>query len=670
MDFIFHNNDRVVVLEFSNTSPKRNNSGFDENASNGNFDDDIEEFDYDPFETHDSLKTPASDLTKHSGKPKEVFKLPKENFDLDDDFDEDFDDDDEDESNESESREENENYKELSPEILSTSTSTVATTQRVVVITEAITSTEAPFNYEIQTTETTMKTIPTTTETLTTEGPSSTWQDEDFLTQEEVPLSTQSTTKSSIKNWYWSTPELRPTVTSTLMPSTSTSTTALPTTATSSSTSSTTTTTTTTPAPTTTPTTTQSSITTEIPVSSTVKTSRAHKTRKHHKKHQQNHAKETKVIDENPEFKVEDFDDLHPEIEMKLGEKSTTTGNNGKRKQKNPQGRQQNHARNKSSSAQQVPDSDSSETSYPIQKPKQARGKQKNSEIINLKKETSTKSATISSSYGEYSDFVDRKRMKMKRSAEYDNNNDDDKIKDNNLPENASPSVDEDEFILRDENGNRITPSQLLHHVSSNNYSNSVEFDRINKFLISIVGKNEKFDPKAIFSSSPTLEYINLAIALLVWSTRYPSVFWESSKAFTLIFSFQLLANSLDILVLYAGTGILFKVQTVGEFMTVNNHSSPLLLNGIVTLALTLLAFLLTILSSMILYLYGHSRLAAKIRDCKTITLKESDVWSYFSHCASLCFILALAVVKAPIIHDLVVSYRISLDRKLLYASE
>lgn len=85
---------------------------------------------------------------------------------------------------------------------------------------------------------------------------------------------------------------------------------------------------------------------------------------------------------------------------------------------------------------------------------------------------------------------------------------------------------------------------------------------------------------------------------------------------------------------------------------------------------MTLLAFILVIASSMILYLYGHSRLSAKIRDRHLITMKGGDIWSYFSHCASLCFILALSVVKAPVIHDLSVTYRASLDGTIFAASE
>lgn len=99
-------------------------------------------------------------------------------------------------------------------------------------------------------------------------------------------------------------------------------------------------------------------------------------------------------------------------------------------------------------------------------------------------------------------------------------------------------------------------------------------------------------------------------------------------------------------------------------------QAPPPLLNGCVTLALYLLATLLIIVSSMILYLYGHGRLGAQLRDRKLITMKGSDVWSYFAHCASFCFVLALSVVKAPLMHDLSTTYKGSLDGAVLAAGK
>lgn len=79
---------------------------------------------------------------------------------------------------------------------------------------------------------------------------------------------------------------------------------------------------------------------------------------------------------------------------------------------------------------------------------------------------------------------------------------------------------------------------------------------------------------------------------------------------------------------------------------------------------------MLVISSSLILYLYGHGRLSSRVRDRRLISTKSGDNWAYFAHCASLCFILALAVVKAPLMHDFSAIYKGSLDGAVLFAGE
>lgn len=66
------------------------------------------------------------------------------------------------------------------------------------------------------------------------------------------------------------------------------------------------------------------------------------------------------------------------------------------------------------------------------------------------------------------------------------------------------------------------------------------------------------------WSQPPSLEFINLVLALLVWSSRYPSVFWGTSKPFATIFSLQMLTNSIDILLGFAGVSVIYKLQIVG----------------------------------------------------------------------------------------------------------
>ena len=159
-----------------------------------------------------------------------------------------------------------------------------------------------------------------------------------------------------------------------------------------------------------------------------------------------------------------------------------------------------------------------------------------------------------------------------------------------------------------------------------------------------------------VFNNPPSAEFINLLFALLVWSVRYPAVFWTTTKSFATIFSVQMIAAAADIIFSYVGVSSLFKLQIYSQLQPIQNLG--LVLNASVTLALFLLSVLLILSSSMVMYLYGHGRLSAKVRERSIISFKSNESWIYFAHCASLCYILSLAVVKAPLLNDLSAAYR------------
>ncbi|XP_058115880.1 protein tincar [Anopheles ziemanni] len=232
------------------------------------------------------------------------------------------------------------------------------------------------------------------------------------------------------------------------------------------------------------------------------------------------------------------------------------------------------------------------------------------------------------------------------------------------------PSVDEDEFIIKDENGMEIKPAFLIGAAPGNLTFRPMQLVGFPALLAKLFGSpaDRQFSAGSAWSTVPSAEFVNLAVALAVWAVRYPSVFWHTSKSFACLFSLQMIANGVDILLSFAGASVLYKLQTLGQALPL--QAPALILNGTVTVALTILALVLTIASSMVLYLYGHGKLAAKVRDRRMITAKQSaDVWAYFAHCSSLCFVLALAVVKAPLMHDLSATYRGSLDGAVLAAA-
>ncbi|KAG7190212.1 hypothetical protein KM043_006336 [Ampulex compressa] len=185
-----------------------------------------------------------------------------------------------------------------------------------------------------------------------------------------------------------------------------------------------------------------------------------------------------------------------------------------------------------------------------------------------------------------------------------------------------------------------------------------------------------------------TLEYLNYAAALGVYSVRYPAVFWSCNKALGTIFSLQLVVNSAQSLLAYAGMSVLYKVQVVGPLKvlpllrhrTVATTStistifgdSYFLLNPHVTLVLFALSSLLVLCSSMVMYFYAHGRFAAFLnqeRERRVILPKDSrdgNGWVYFIHCTALCVFLAIAICSAPLLYDYTVVYRGSLDGAIL----
>lgn len=62
-----------------------------------------------------------------------------------------------------------------------------------------------------------------------------------------------------------------------------------------------------------------------------------------------------------------------------------------------------------------------------------------------------------------------------------------------------------------------------------------------------------------------SFEFMNFVVALIVWSSRYPSVFWATSKPFSIIFSIQMIANAFDLVLGFAGVSVLYKLKIVGQ---------------------------------------------------------------------------------------------------------
>ncbi|XP_066245516.1 protein tincar isoform X2 [Euwallacea similis] len=216
-------------------------------------------------------------------------------------------------------------------------------------------------------------------------------------------------------------------------------------------------------------------------------------------------------------------------------------------------------------------------------------------------------------------------------------------------------------------------PSKLI-RFSSANLTHTV-IKTLKDFIGHETRKYEAVAADGLWHSSISLEYINLITALVIYSVRYPSLFWSANKCLGLLFSFMLIVNGMQIVLSFAGISILYKLHIADIwnylpfnqprlYMTLSPSGlSPFLLNAQVTFALYMLATLLVLASSVVMYFYGHTRFMEFInhqRDKKLITLpgSYSNIWVYFTHCAAFCTIISIGICNAPLVHDFVVAYK------------
>ena len=158
-------------------------------------------------------------------------------------------------------------------------------------------------------------------------------------------------------------------------------------------------------------------------------------------------------------------------------------------------------------------------------------------------------------------------------------------------------------------------------------------------------------------------EYLNYALALLVFAVRYPSVFWKTNKGIAFLFSVQLVGNGVQNLVAFSAMSIMYKVHMMGPQNVLHKYE-PLLLNTPISMLLYLLACIIVTASSAVIYMYGYQKFMAFIQQQKekqTIVLAEgkTSVWMYFPHTAAMCTLIALAVCNGPLLYDFTIIYKV-----------
>ena len=181
--------------------------------------------------------------------------------------------------------------------------------------------------------------------------------------------------------------------------------------------------------------------------------------------------------------------------------------------------------------------------------------------------------------------------------------------------------------------------------------------------LISINIYTDIFISTHIYRYPCSAEYLNYALALLVFAVRYPSVFWKTNKGIAFLFSVQLVGNGVQNLVAFSAMSIMYKVHMMGPQNVLHKYE-PLLLNTPISMLLYLLACIIVTASSAVIYMYGYQKFMAFIQQQKekqTIVLAEgkTSVWMYFPHTAAMCTLIALAVCNGPLLYDFTIIYKV-----------
>ena len=169
-------------------------------------------------------------------------------------------------------------------------------------------------------------------------------------------------------------------------------------------------------------------------------------------------------------------------------------------------------------------------------------------------------------------------------------------------------------------------------------------------------------------------EFINFGLALLIAAVRYPSVFWLVNKSFGLLFSFHLVANTLQSLLAYSAFTVLYKLHIYGPSRVLKIYPTRLSLTVDQTVGLFLSYFIILTISSSAVYLYGWTKYkewkGRKFQErshVMALTISKSFCCAgYLSHLLSFMVFISLSATGIPLIYDLAIVYAGSYDMTAL----
>ncbi|KAI1285980.1 Protein tincar [Halotydeus destructor] len=167
-------------------------------------------------------------------------------------------------------------------------------------------------------------------------------------------------------------------------------------------------------------------------------------------------------------------------------------------------------------------------------------------------------------------------------------------------------------------------------------------------------------------------EFINLVLALIVISVRYPSVFWATNKSFGMVFSLQLFITNVTIMMAYSAFSVLYKVHVYGPERALLRYPSKLSLDIVQSALLAGLYIVSLIASGSVVYSYGYAKYSdwkrKQLMKCHITapTMGPGRAWGYMPHFMALVSMAFISLSAIPLMYDLVLVYCGSLDSAAL----
>lgn len=158
-----------------------------------------------------------------------------------------------------------------------------------------------------------------------------------------------------------------------------------------------------------------------------------------------------------------------------------------------------------------------------------------------------------------------------------------------------------------------------------------------------------------------------------MYGVRYAAVFWFTNKVFSAIFATQLLFMTLEAMFAHCGFEVVYKLSV--NYRKYEENVNIVLGSGVVIFLYTLAGIVL-MSSTFFIYTYGANYFQQKFKIIdkrhnpeayrKQAMIVHGSCQDYKTHTAAMASLVALGVLKGPILYDMVTLYRVTKDSLIL----